>query len=134
VSPFINRLAEHATKLAMILAVGEPRVGHAVIDLRKWKWSRELARHCVGEMVANVSEHVSDNEREEVYKKVAAIIQKAGKKGVTAGRIINLLPPRYDGRLRESVIHDLVQGGRVEDSETVPPNGGKRSHRYRWIR
>ena len=135
-APFISRLAEHTIKLALILAVSHSGKGKRdrkkpLVDLPKFEWAAGLARLCVGEMVASVVRYVSDNEREELFKLVAAVIQKGGKAGVSPGVVIDKLPKRFGRLMREEVLRDMVEAGRVARVEHKPPKG-RTSVRLVW--
>jgi hypothetical protein len=133
-APFINRIAEHAIKLALILAVASStRQKRALIDMARWEWAKGLASHCVSEMVECVEEYVSDSEREELFKAVASIIQKFGKDGATRGVIIDRLPKKFSRTMREEVLDDLVEAGRVVAHTEEPKGGaGRRKTRLIW--
>jgi Protein of unknown function (DUF3987) len=135
-APFISRLAEHTIKLALILAVSHSGKGKRnrmkpLVDLPKFEWAAGLARLCVGEMVASVVRYVSDNEREELFKLVAAVIQKGGKAGVSPGVVIDKLPKRFGRLMREEVLSDMVEAGHVKRVEHKPPKG-RTSVRLFW--
>lgn len=104
----------------------------ALIDLPKWEWALGLARHCVGEMLASVEQYVSDNDREAVFKLVAGIIEKGGDKGVSPGVVIDRMPKRFSRVMRQEVLDDLTESGRVIVIENTPLGGGRKSRRLRW--
>lgn len=140
VAPFIHRLTEHAIKLALIVAIastkreGKTRT-RPLIDLPKWQWASGLATVCVGDMVRAVEEFVADNEREEMYKRIAALLQKAGDAGLPRSVVIDKLPKRFGRQLREEVLSDMIESGRVKEVEQQSAGGtkgGRKKLRLVW--
>lgn len=82
--------------------------------------------------MASVEKYVSDNEREEVHKLVAAIIAKGGSDGVSRGVVIDKLPKRFGRAMRDEILDDLIETGRVRVVEDTPPNGGRKKIRLHW--
>lgn len=135
VAPFVHRVTEHAIKLALIVAIASTKREGKVrtrplIDLAKWKWAAGLATLCVGDMVRAVEEHVADNEREEVYKRIAALLQGAGTAGLPRSIVIDRLPKRFGRQIREEVLADMIESRRVSEVE-LPSAGGARGGRKR---
>lgn len=128
--PFVRRIIENAIKLALIVAVGidpsEPVISEATFD-----WATAVAWSCAAEMLTEVTERLADNQREANYKKIAALIRKAGNKGLTEGRLLDKCKA-IEAWQRDDILKDLVNGGRV----IVPVNDNKRgrpSKRYVWF-
>lgn len=128
--PFVRRIIENAIKLALIVAVGtnpeEPVITEAIFE-----WAAAVAWTCAASMLAEVGERLADNQREANYKKIQALIKKAGSKGLTEGRLLDRCKA-IEAWQREDIIKDLLNGGRI----TVPANSNKsgpRTKRYLWV-
>lgn len=140
VAPFIHRLTEHAIKLALIVAIastkreGKTRT-RPLIDLAKWQWASGLATVCVGDMVRAVEEFVADNEREELFKRIASLLGKAGSAGLPRSVVIDKLPKRFSRQLREEIIYDMIDSRRVKEVElpsAANTRGGRKKLRLVW--
>ncbi|MBX5010877.1 DUF3987 domain-containing protein [Rhizobium lentis] len=128
--PFVRRIIENAIKLALIVAVGtDPR--QPVITEAIFEWAAAVAWTCAAAMLAEVSERLADNQREANYKKIAALIRKAGGKGITEGKIADRCKA-IDGWQRDEILKDLQKTGQVEiaanDNKT-----GRPSRRLVWV-
>lgn len=128
--PFVRRIIENAIKLAMIAAVGhdpkEPVINEAIFE-----WAACVAWTCAATMLSEVSERLSDNQREANYKKIQALIRKAGTGGITEGRLADRCKA-IDGWQRKEILDDLLKTGRV----TVGANDngkGRPSKRLMWV-
>jgi hypothetical protein len=128
--PFVRRIIENAIKLAIIVAVGtDPR--QPVITEAIFEWAAAVAWTCAAAMLAEVGERLADNQREANYKKIAALIRKAGGKGITEGKIADRCKA-IDGWQRDEILKDLQKTGQVEiaanDNKT-----GRPSRRLIWV-
>jgi len=127
--PFMQRILENAVKLALIVAVGinpeKPEIGEATIE-----WAATLAWTCAASMMAEVEERLSDNQREANYKRIAALIRTAGKKGITRGRLADRVKA-IDARQRDEILKDLAASGKVMESEIE--TAGRTSRRLIWL-
>lgn len=128
--PFVRRIIENAIKLALIVAVGidpkEPVISEAAFD-----WATAVAWSCAAEMLSEVMERLADNQREANYKKISALIKKAGEKGLPEGRLLDRCKA-IEAWQREDIIKDLTSGGRV----LVAANDNKRgprTRRFMWV-
>ncbi len=129
--PFVRRIIENAIKLALIVAVGvDPK--EPVITEVIFEWAAAVAWTCAAAMLAEVGERLADNQREANYKKIAALIRKAGKGGLTEGRLLDRCKA-IEAWQREDIIKDLLNGGSI----IVPANDNKKSgpktKRYLWV-
>lgn len=128
--PFVRRIIENAIKLALIVAVGidpkEPVISEATFD-----WATAVAWSCAAEMLTEVTERLADNQREANYKKIAALIRKAGDKGLAEGRLLDRCKA-IEAWQREDIIKDLTSGGRVLLA-TNDNKRGPKTKRYLWV-
>lgn len=127
--PFIRRILETATKLALIAAVS---VDHdkPEIDRREMEWACDLAWSTAATMISQVSERLSDTPREAAYKKLYGIIKAAGPAGITPGKLADRcrgLPKQ----LRTELISDLRDSGHI--SEIKEATAGRPKHRFVWV-
>jgi hypothetical protein len=127
--PFVRRIMETSTKLALIAAVSDnpfkPQVSAGNMD-----WATNLAWTCAMTMIAEVTDRMADNEREANYKKIAGIIRKAGRDGIAEGRLIDRVTG-IDARRREEIINDLVVSGSVMVESTKTK--GRPKKRLVWL-
>lgn len=128
--PFVRRIIENAIKLAMIVAVGidpkEPVISEATFD-----WATAVAWSCAAEMLAEVTERLADNQREANYKKIAALICKAGAAGIAEGRLFDRCKA-IDGWQKKEILEELMRGGKV----IVAANDnakGRPARRLKWV-
>ena len=126
--PFVRRILENATKLALIVAVGispeEP-----VITEMNIEWAANLAWSCAATMLKQATERLADNQREANYKRIAGLIRDAGTDGITTGRLVDRLKS-IDARQRDEIVKDLRETGSVvlKEKET----GGRKRVRLVW--
>lgn len=109
--PFVRRIVENAIKLALIAAVATSPAD-PVINEASFDWAAGVAWTCAAAMLAEIGERLADNQREANYKKIAALIRKAGATGVTEGRIADRCKA-IDGWQREEILKDLQKTGQV---------------------
>jgi len=129
--PLINRTAEHAIKLALIVAVATD-LENPVINAAKMAWAIELAWHLTSRMVAETNERVADTARESNYKRIIAQIKKAGKDGMSDGVLAdkNRGMPERD---RKEIVRDLLASERIANRTTAGTGGRPRS-RYHYVK
>lgn len=128
--PFVRRIIENAIKLAIIAAVGtnpvEPVITEAIFE-----WAVCVVWTCAASMLAEVGERLADNQREANYKKISAMIKKAGSKGITEGKVADRCKA-IDGWQRDEILKDLQKTGQVEyaanDNKT-----GRPVRRLMWV-
>ncbi len=125
--PFVNRVREHALKLALVVAIGcnpsAPLITGAILD-----WAYRLARLSAATLVRESADRIADNERGEAMNRILRMIRSAGDKGVTPGRIADK-QRGIDARLRAQILQDLVAAGRITlDRQTG--TGGRARERY----
>lgn len=82
----LRRVAENATKIALISAVGrdpfEPVIGETDFAI-----GHALARWSATVMLSNIASHIADNQYERDVNAVERRIEKAGAKGILKGRL-----------------------------------------------
>jgi hypothetical protein len=128
--PFVRRIIENAIKLALIAAVGadpkRPMITEAIFE-----WAVAVAWTCAAAMLAEVTERLSDNQREANYKKIAGLIRKAGSKGITEGRLADRCKA-IDGWQRDEILKDLDKTGQVMLVEGGTGKSGRKMRRLVW--
>ncbi|RVL38002.1 bifunctional DNA primase/polymerase [Sinorhizobium meliloti] len=128
--PFVRRIIENAIKLALIVAVGtdpdQPLITEAIFE-----WAAAVAWTCAAAMLAEVTERLADNQREANYKKIAALIRKTGKKGITEGKLADRCKA-IDGWQRKEILDDLTKTGQVEFAANENKTG-RPSRRLIWV-
>jgi hypothetical protein len=128
-APILNRVVEHAIKLALIVSVGtdweQPIItGHAM------KWAIQLAWLSTCTMIEETRDRVSDNGREADLKRILGHIKRAGQDGVTEGLIADRCGS-IDRKRRDELLSDLILSGRIEVRET--PTKGRPKKRYYMV-
>lgn len=127
--PFVRRILENATKLALIVAVGT-NPAEPVISEANMEWAATVAWSCAATMLKQSLDRMADNQREANYKRIAGIIRDAGSGGITMGRVVDRLKS-IDARQRKEIIEDLRQSGKVRD--LVKETKGRKSERIVWV-
>lgn len=126
--PFVRRILENATKLALIASVGidptEPRITEATME-----WAADLAWSCAATMIAQVADRLADNQREANYKRIAGLIKAAGAGGLTKGRLADKVKA-IESRQRDDILKDLQEAGNV--SLVKKETKGRASERLVW--
>lgn len=126
--PFVRRILENATKLALIVSVGtnpeEPVITEANIE-----WAATVAWSCAATMISQITDRLADNQREANYKRIAGIIRGVGKDGITMGKLVDRLKS-IDARQREEILKDLKESGKVELVEKG--TAGRKRSRLVW--
>jgi hypothetical protein len=125
--PFLNRVVEHAVKLALTVAVGEqpnePEISDATMA-----WGIGLARLSMASLILGSADRIADNERGAAVNSILNHIRKAGAKGITEGRIVDRMRG-VDARMRTQILQDLQMAGQVNFVRTSG-TGGRASERY----
>lgn len=128
--PFVRRIVENAIKLSIIVAVGtdpdEPVISEAIFE-----WAACVAWTCAASMLAEIGERLADNQREANYKKIAALIKKAGTRGITEGKIADRCKA-IDGWQRDEILKDLQKTGQVEYAAN-DNRPGRPVRRLMWV-
>ncbi len=129
--PFVRRIIENAIKLALIVAVGrdpqEPLITEEVFE-----WAAAVAWTCAASMLSEIGERLADNQREANYKKIQSLIRKAGKSGLTEGRLLDRCKA-IEAWQRDDIIKDLVNGGRIVVPANSNRKSGPKTKRYLWV-
>lgn len=108
-----TRASVQAWKVALIGACGTGK--EPVISGPLAQWACELVEYLLARFAAQLEERSGRNDRERQLKELAKFIRERGK--VTAREITRRFQ-RWDRRLRDDLIADLRDAGRVEVSES----------------
>ncbi|MBA2127183.1 hypothetical protein DLM45_13265 [Hyphomicrobium methylovorum] len=128
--PFLNRVREHALKLALVVAVGcNPSA--PVITGPVMEWAYRLARLSTATLIRESADRIADNDRSAAYGKILRVIKGASAAGIQPSRIGDRLKG-IDKRMREELLADMTAAGRVRLVKTAPAGGrgGRVSERY----
>ena len=128
--PFVRRIVENAIKLALVVAVGHSP-DEPVITEATFEWAASVAWTCTAAMLAEVTERLADNQREANYKKIVALIKKAGPRGITEGRLFDRCKA-IDGWQRKEILEELTRAGqaRFADNDNTK---GRPAKRLVWV-
>jgi hypothetical protein len=120
--PIINRVWEHAAKLAAIYAVSECP-GAPVMSARACRWGVAVARYSANLMMEAARNNVADNEHEARHNRLLSIIRDAGAGGILHRDLVRASRWLKDGERKELL-------GTMMEAETVGTIPEGRSRRY----
>jgi|GEM_PF-3749925 len=126
----LNRVAEHAIKLALTVAVGE-NPERPVISVPVMDWAAQVAWRSATTLMIECRDRIADNSREAAFNKVLRLIKEAGPEGLAPGKITDHTRG-LDKRTRTEVLNDLIETGRVRFVE-VGGVGGRGRKRQRYV-
>ena len=132
VQPFVRRVAENTAKLAMIAAAGTNPAAPCITG-RMMDWAGRLAWTCASTMIAQGEQYLSDGLREANYKRIAALIKRAGKAGIPRGKLVNALR-NIETRQRDDILKDMIDAGLVLDEvRQAGAKGGRPTKALIWV-
>jgi hypothetical protein len=106
-----SRVAENATKLAMVYAISMS-LTDPIIDHSAFVWGREIALWCANNIMERISENVADNETERLNKKMVLRVQESGREGITRRdlqrRFLNMKAWERDDMLKSTIEMGLL--------------------------
>jgi hypothetical protein len=109
--PFYNRLAENATKLALVRAVNRAPL-KPELTVADFEWGHLLSRRSIDTFMAQIDGNLADSDYHARLNKVREVVRKAGAEGISGtelGRRCTSIP----GREREDILRDLEGQGLV---------------------
>jgi hypothetical protein len=124
--PILNRAVEHAIKLALAVSVATNHV-EPVITGHAMKWAVKLAWLSTCTMIEETADRISDNQREADKKRIFGYIKRAGKAGITEGKISDGCGS-INRNLRSELLADLVNEDRA--IEKLTSTKGRPQKRY----
>ncbi len=110
--PILNRAKEHAIKLALTVSVATDWQT-PIITGDAMKWAVQLAWLSTCTMIEETCDRISDNQRESDLKRILGHIKRAGKDGITEGKIADRCGS-IDRKRRDELLADLILSDRVE--------------------
>jgi hypothetical protein len=113
--PILNRAVEHAIKLALTASVATEH-RKPVISGDAMVWATKLAWHSTATMIEETRGRIADNQREADRNRIFEHISKAGKDGITEGKIGDRCASIERNR-RADILKDLLDADRVERRE-----------------
>jgi hypothetical protein len=125
--PILNRAVEHAIKLALTVSVATNHIDPVITD-DAMSWAVKLAWLSTCTMIEETGDRISDNQREADKKRIFGHIKRAGKAGITDGKIGDRCGS-IDKRRRDELLADLVSAGRIEE-RLVQTKGRPRKRYY----
>lgn len=108
---FYGRMAENATKLAMIRAI-DRSPDAPELTVSDFEFGGMLARRSVLEFDRQTDANLADNEYHARLNKVREVIARAGEAGIAVAAIGKACPG-VDKRAREAILEDLEERGDV---------------------
>ena len=113
--PILNRAVEHAIKLALTVSVAKDH-RKPVISGDSMVWATKLAWLSTATMIEETGGRIADNQREADRNRILDHIKKAGKDGITEGKIGDRCASIERNR-RADILKDLLDADRVERRE-----------------
>lgn len=107
----LARIAENASKLALIIAVGRDPAAPE-IDLSAAEWAIDFVRHYARLTMEAVERHVADTETEAHLKRLKEIIRAAGAKGITKSEVTRA-SQWLKSRDRDEILLTLIESGDI---------------------
>jgi Protein of unknown function (DUF3987) len=123
-APILNRAVEHAIKLALTVSVAG---NHKDITSHAMKWAVQLSWLSTCTMIEETSDRIADNQREADRNRIFGHVKRAGKDGITDGRIGDRCGS-IDKRRRDELLSDLVSADRI--TEKLVLTKGRPRKRY----
>jgi hypothetical protein len=109
-APVLNRAVEHAIKLALTISVAG---NHKEITGHAMKWAVQLAWLSTCTMIEETGHRIADKQREADRNRIFGHVKRAGKEGITEGRIADRCAS-IERKRRDELLADLVLSGRIE--------------------
>jgi len=107
----LARIAENASKLALIIAVGRNPAAPE-IDLSATDWAIDFVHHYAQLTMEAVERHVADTETEAHLKRLKEIIRAAGAKGITKSEVTRA-SQWLKSRDRDEILLTLIESGDI---------------------
>lgn len=121
--PFYNRLAENATKIALIRAI-DRNPASPMLTEDDFAWGEMLSMRSIAEFERQIGSNLSDSEYHAKVNRIRKIIENAGPGGISAseiGKRVQGVPMRE----RRDILEDLEDQGAIS-SEKVQTQGRPR--------
>lgn len=113
------RCGAHISKLALIRAVGDDPTPGRCIDVDDLAWARDVVVWCLRRTMIEARDHIAANETEANGQKVFRIVDRAGRKGITASDLTRATQWLRRSE-RKDTIATLIESGRiVQQAEDV---------------
>ncbi|BAE49162.1 PriCT-2 domain-containing protein [Paramagnetospirillum magneticum] len=116
-TPILARIAENATRVALIRAVSFDPV-RPVIRADDAEWAIQFVSTCADRTMVEIGRRVADNDIERNHKRLLEIVRGAGATGLTKSELIRR-SQFLDRRQRDEVIAVLVEAGIIEPIMTA---------------
>lgn len=112
---------EHAEKVALVVAAGAD-YGNPVITGDIARWAVGVVTHCLNNLIHAASRNVASSPYQRNMQRMWRIIEAAGANGVRRSDLTKKMDS-IDGRMRRSILDDLLEGGRV--LKRIQSTGGR---------
>ncbi len=100
-----------------------------MINLNDIEWSEQIVNYSLSHTLKDIDENISENEKEDEFKKVARIIKEYnGGSGISSHELSNRT--RFlDRRRRVDIINDMIEGETISIYEQS--TGGRKLRIYK---
>jgi len=130
-APILRRVAENATKIALVSAVGRSPF-KPLITIDDFDIGHAIARWSARVMIRNIALFVADNETERHVNEVERFIAAGGDKGRPFNKISRKFRNLKAPELRQ-ILASLVEEGSIQGSKPVHVRGGRRGDIFRSL-
>ena len=104
---FWNRANEHATKIALIVAVGvDPNDPTITLDVLRI--GQQIATLCVRRFIAEAADRLAENDFQSEHLEIKRMIDGAGRGGISANEIGEAVRGHIRGPRRQEILDELV--------------------------
>lgn len=116
-----SRAAEHAIKVALVIACG-CKFDAPAVDGQTMAWSIKLVNYLVGSLVATVSESIAGSDYERDLLLIKRKIREAGIKGISTSNLI-MQTRHIRARDRTETLNAMMESGEIERFTAKPARG-----------
>lgn len=120
--PILNRVAENAGRLALIVAVGCDHKA-PVITMEIQEWANRVAENALNVLMAGASENVADNALQREYMRVRNMVNRTTKKGITHSRVLKNIDGSIQNRRIDDILINLRKAKEVHFATWMAPSG-----------
>jgi hypothetical protein len=127
-APILRRVAENATKIALVSAVGRSPF-KPLITMDDFDIGHVIARWSARVMIRNIALFVADNETERNVNAIERLVLTGGTKGIVWRRVVEKTR-RMKTQERNDAINVLIEQGVLRCESTPAIGGGHATKRY----
>ncbi|MQX77484.1 bifunctional DNA primase/polymerase [Sinorhizobium medicae] len=120
--PILNRVAENAGRLALIVAAGCD-YQHPVITHQIQAWANAVAENALNVIMTGATENIADNALQKEYMRVRNIVTRTKKTGITHGMVLKTVAGSIQNRRIDDILLNLRKAKEVHLASWIAPSG-----------